>query len=315
MSGLLSLGCEFCDGRENSVLPFDHVPPKSGGVAMKRVFNLVDASFGQAPSITGGKVPQYWHWDRSFADPAIPIFYTNGKIFEAIPGRENYAILTEPRALMGAVYANAPQVMDRFRYVFTHDSVLLNAFPDQCKVIPAGGLWVGGDSGGGKIKLYPKSKKVSIVSSTKSMCELHLFRYQLAVALRYWPEVDVFMAHPGHNHPIINSLAEYRYSIAVENHVDDYYFTEKLLNCFATGTVPVYLGAQRIGDFFDADGVIPFTTWHDLVQLLPQLTEQDYKNRSKAVEHNFATVKGFDNNEDFIAARYGDLLPVYPFGS
>ena len=279
---------------------------------MKRLFNLVDSSFGNALSITGGKTPKKWVWDRTLKNSDIPIFYNNGRVFDAEYGRENYAILTEPRSLIPSIYSNIAFVIDRFKYVFTHDRHLLTSYPEKCKFIPAGGLWIGGPSGGGEIKLYNKSKKLSIVSSTKSMCELHLFRYQLAVALRYCHDIDVFIANPGNNYLIIETLSDYMYSIAVENHVDELYFTEKVLNCFATGTVPVYLGAQKISKFFDADGIIPFRTWGDLVRILPTLSERDYESRLPAVASNNSIVRNFDNNEDYIADNYGHILPFYP---
>ena len=51
-------------------------------------------------------------------------------------------------------------------------------------------------------------------------------------------------------------LKDYRFSFCVENDTYDTYFTEKILDCFATGTIPVYLGAPDIGNHFNMDGII-----------------------------------------------------------
>lgn len=34
------------------------------------------------------------------------------------------------------------------------------------------------------------------------------------------------------------------------------YFTEKILDCFTTGTIPIYQGAPDIGDYCNAEGIV-----------------------------------------------------------
>ena len=54
------------------------------------------------------------------------------------------------------------------------------------------------------------------------------------------------------------ALAQYAFSIAIENSQQDTYFTEKLIDCFSTGTVPIYWGTRKISEYFDMRGVIQF---------------------------------------------------------
>ena len=35
------------------------------------------------------------------------------------------------------------------------------------------------------------------------------------------------------------------FSVCIENDVYDTYFTEKILDCFATGTIPIYKGTKN----------------------------------------------------------------------
>lgn len=51
------------------------------------------------------------------------------------------------------------------------------------------------------------------------------------------------------------TLRDYRYSIIFENEISTYCFTEKLTNCFATQPIPIYIGASKIGQFFDENGI------------------------------------------------------------
>jgi hypothetical protein len=52
-----------------------------------------------------------------------------------------------------------------------------------------------------------------------------------------------------------DALAPYRYSIAFENTLADYYFTEKIMDCFVAETLPLYVGSAMIGNFFPAEAV------------------------------------------------------------
>jgi len=282
---------------------------------MKRTFNLVDTSFAHDIGTTAGKTPKLWAWDRTLSNRDIPTFFTHEMIFEAPVGPECYGLLFESRAIIPAIYDNAPRVMDRFKYVFTHESTLLNLFPEKCKRIPGGGLWIGGPAGQGEIKLYQKSKLVSMVSSAKQICDLHTLRLQIALNLQNVDGIDVHIINGTKYIPIIDTLDHYMYSIVMENYVDDYYFTEKILNCFATGTIPIYLGARRIGDIFNGQGILSFNSWEELVQLLPILSTQDYQSRSEAIVENYQRCQVYDNIEDYIATHYGDLLPWHDAAS
>lgn len=53
-----------------------------------------------------------------------------------------------------------------------------------------------------------------------------------------------------------DGLAPYRYAIAVENHSAPHYWTEKIMDCFLAGTLPIYFGARNIADHFPSDSFV-----------------------------------------------------------
>ena len=61
------------------------------------------------------------------------------------------------------------------------------------------------------------------------------------------------------------ALADYMFSVAIEN-ADDW-FTEKILDCFLTGTVPVYYGTPSITKWFNPDGIIYLEDGFDIEEL------------------------------------------------
>jgi hypothetical protein len=81
-------------------------------------------------------------------------------------------------------------------------------------------------------------------------------------------------------------LAPYFFSIAMENCRQDYYFTEKLIDCFMTNTVPIYWGCPSIGEVFLPEGMICFETKDELIDLLATLSESRYREMEDALLEN-----------------------------
>ena len=54
----------------------------------------------------------------------------------------------------------------------------------------------------------------------------------------------------------VNALRAFCFHIAIENVARRGYFSEKLLDCFLTRTVPVYWGDPGVGSYFDVSGMV-----------------------------------------------------------
>lgn len=279
-------------------------PVEKARLYMKRVtFNLKDTSFAHAQSTVGGKVSKYVSWDRSCADNGNATFYTNEQIFECNTPREiSYGVLYESKVLIPQVLKKAPEVMNRFRHIFTYDADLLNLNPSVFKFIPAGGIWIGDEFGGGSIGIKKKNRLISMVSSRKKSCPLHRFRYRLAKKLSKKGLVDVYGLEQWIH--INQSLDDYMFSIVIENNSIQNYFTEKLLNCFAVGTIPVYLGCRNIADFFNSDGIIEVSKRMNPKKLVSKLTSKEYYDRMNAIRENYELCKQYEIIEDFMYENY-----------
>jgi hypothetical protein len=53
-----------------------------------------------------------------------------------------------------------------------------------------------------------------------------------------------------------DGLFPYKYSIAIENHGCNDYWTEKIADCFLSWTMPIYWGAPNILDYFPAESMV-----------------------------------------------------------
>src|SRR5262249_55419657 len=143
------------------------------------------------------------------------------------------AWLMESKLVSGAAYEWIATNHGRFDQVWTHDRKLLEESP-TCRFVPVGGAWIfEGDQ-----KMYAKTKLLSIIASEKSARPGHRLRHQIVAAHR-----DGIDGLFGRGYQAIayklDGLKDYRFSFAIENARYDYYFTEKLIDCFVTGTIPI----------------------------------------------------------------------------
>ena len=91
----------------------------------------------------------------------------------------------------------------------------------------------------------------------------------------------------------IDGLKDYRYHFCIENIKRDYWFTEKLIDCFVTGTIPIYWGCPSIGDFFNTEGMLIFDDITELPELLKQCTSEYYESKVEILKSNFELAKNY----------------------
>jgi hypothetical protein len=78
-----------------------------------------------------------------------------------------------------------------------------------------------------------------------------------------------------------------QYHIAIENIRLDNYFTEKLVDCLQTRTVPIYYGCPNIAKYFNPDGMFIIKDINEIVDVCNQLTPQKYEDMKFALEYNY----------------------------
>ena len=102
-----------------------------------------------------------------------------------------------------------------------------------------------------------KTLSCSIISSGKTDLAGHKLRHEVIVWLRR-QDYDIDVLGRGYK-PFEHKqdgLLPYAYSVIIENVQEPDYFTEKLLDCFICGTIPVYWGAPNISQYFNVDGMV-----------------------------------------------------------
>jgi hypothetical protein len=91
-------------------------------------------------------------------------------------------------------------------------------------------------------------------------------------------------------------MNDYMFSVIIENDSYETYFTEKITDCFATGTIPIYWGAPDIGNYFNKEGIIELTKDFDFSSLTSEL----YKSKLPAIIDNLERVKNMELADDIL---------------
>lgn len=239
-------------------------------------------------------------WDDNSDIYAITDDFVDKIEYKSIPKDKKVALMVEPRCLYPSAYEYLEKHYDEYKYIFTFDDVLLKL--PNAKLMPYATWWCLSDE--------PKSKGVSMICSEKAFVEGHRKRQEVARKLYDEGLADVMGKWNGGDYvDTIEAFRDYKFNVAMENDLHDYYFTEKLCNCLANKVVPIYYGARKIGEFFDMDGIIYVEDRDKIPDIIRNLDiDKEYAKRKKAIDKNFELVKQYECYDDCFFAKYGDLI-------
>lgn len=238
-------------------------------------------------------------WLRNVHNNNLINCYFNEAMLGEIIAPISIAWLIEPRSIIPHVYASIPQIQYKFQYIFTYDDILLQRDNTKFKLHPAAGIWTQ------PLDIPPlKNKKCSFICSSKTMCPMHRFRHEVVKKFEHF--VDIYGYYSWVEEKNIG-LSDYMFSIAIENSIEDYYFTEKIMDCFVTYTIPIYCGAKKLEHFFDMQGVI---VWNEFVKngQIKMLSKELYENHLPSVIKNRELANKWISSHQVFDWKYLDLL-------
>lgn len=228
----------------------------------------------------------------------LPTVYIDQQLDRQLlnPNVNNYGWLLESEAIVPGIYQkvkkNPQMYLNKFKYIFTFDEELLK-YNDRFKFCYASGSWIQDENK----KIYEKTKLISCIASHKNKTKGHQLRIKIANELKN--NLDLYGRIPGGKVLPKKELGlnDYMFSVAIENDLTDSYFTEKILDCFVTGTIPIYSGCKSIGKFFDERGIIRLDDSFDI----KSITKDLYQEKLEYVKSNFETcIQNYTIMEDDI---------------
>lgn len=98
------------------------------------------------------------------------------------------------------------------------------------------------------------------------------------------------------------------HSIVIENVIRENWFTEKLIDCFFTKTIPLYIGCINIEKFFNSKGMIVCKNVDDIINTCNNLTIEEYNNKLEYIEENYNRSLIYHQNINPVNNRIENLL-------
>lgn len=139
---------------------------------------------------------------------------------------------------------------------------------------------------------------------------MHELRHSLAKIFKGDGFGEYFNNHVEYK---LDSLKDYRYQVVVENDIEEGWFTEKLIDCFVTGTVPIYYGTSCLPGF-DKNGMIiaKYYSVNELEYIISRIHAQgeelyNLEITQNAIKHNFELAKNYLCKDDWIYRKITDF--------
>ncbi len=174
-----------------------------------------------------------------------------------------------------------------FHLILTYDERLLH-LPQAVNFCPVGS-WIDDDL------LIEKRNQITYLMSSKINGAPYRMRFMIKNRLERRSHIGDFELFWHRSPPLVPSknpfFANAKFNIATENQDLNNMFTEKLLDCFKTYTVPIYYGCTNIEEFFDPRGIIQFRTIEEFETIINTLTPSMYDDMLPYVQNNFERAK------------------------
>jgi hypothetical protein len=264
---------------------------------MKYQINLFDDNFYRPPDYKDlyaniyrpvpelEYLPRLMEWngitvftDTCCFDPAVDLVKTKYKI----------AWLIESKIIKPHIYNLFPEVEYKFDQIYTHHAELLKR-GDKYRFFTLGGCWIPTVD----CKIYDKLQRVMMIASHKNYAPGHVIRHRIAKLFGNFIDLWGSAYNKFDDKDRCNVHKNYMFSIVVENTQEPNWFTEKLLDCFATGVIPIYWGCPNINRFFDPGGILSFNTMEELHKILSYLSPDLYNSMRSHVLNNFMLFERF----------------------
>jgi hypothetical protein len=267
-------------------------------VIMEKIkLNMIGGGFQHDICSSHGSIPKYVEWDKTTHSGDISIHVDDGIFWQVNNLKKNYALILESSAiiphLIQHISQNISEIEKKYELIFTHDERLLNMSNKMRLVIPNAVPWVK-DRG-----IHKKTKLISMIASIKTMCPGH--NYRQSIAGKFQNKLDLFGS--GRSTFIETKeqgLNDYYFSIAMENDNYPNIFCEKITDCFATGTIPIFWGTPTIGKFFNPNGIIMLTDDFKIEDISIDL----YNSKMEYIKENYERAINMLTAEDFFYLNY-----------
>lgn len=213
----------------------------------------------------------------------------------------------EPRIIKDLV-SYVSKNASHFHTIMTYDHDLLVHCPNTRFYIAAQ-TWIA-HMYHQKIDVSLKKYQISTLAGSKCINRSagHLFRQAIHYRQQELSRFPITFFRSSVQHPLLPDLGNnpflvantstnskenlfhtFQFAIVIENTTQRNYFSEKLIDCLITKTIPIYYGGVNIHQFFNTTGwiILPTTSIEDLSSHLSTLHSDYYASYQEIIEQNY----------------------------
>lgn len=176
----------------------------------------------------------------------------------------------------------------KFNLILTYDDRLLQ-LPNAEKFLPVSS-WIN------DLPLQ-KTNQVSYVMSSKILTGEHRMRFMILRRVERLKKLGEFDFIMHRSPPRVPSKEQFfihaKFNIACENQCMTHMFTEKLLDCFRSRTVPIYYGCTNIEQYFNVMGMLRFNSIEEFDRITQIITPDLYDRMQPYIEENYQRAKPY----------------------
>jgi len=222
----------------------------------------------------------------------------------------NILVLQEPNEYFGYHdWAVANHTL--FSFILTWDDKVLNSCSNSI-FLPFGNLWIDKKQ---YIKSHNKRFEVSHLQGKKLLTYGHSIRHEISkrkneikIPINFFETYGTMDSVEDAAKAKEYIFGDSMFGIVIENTSHRGYFTEKIMDCFALKTLPIYWGCSNITDFFDERGIIKFNNADDFIYIVNNLDKEYYIKHLDAIENNFKKITEYVDYEVRIADKVKEIL-------
>ena len=262
------------------------------------------------------KISTICDWDLDVnleSEKSIELWVDQNPIPEKEPGVIRIGLLIEPEEIRRSL--GLVTFLDRFDFILTHNQDIINSRKNAF-LYEFGGCWTRDYNFG------DKKFGVSTLIGGKKLAPGHNIRTQVLnrsgeinIPKRIWLSKNFPPRNSGSENPILSGsksdMFDTQFHICIENVKRDNWFTEKLLDCLYTKTIPIYYGCPNIGKWFDTRGFVVVDNATDIIESCNKLTPEYYEKHLEFVEENFKRAQNYmDVSENVKRSIEKNIIPL-----
>jgi hypothetical protein len=259
------------------------------------------------------RLKEFSSWEIDVSSEHEVNFYVDGECLKAEEGL-NIAYIIEPEEVSyNGFYDDIIQMKDKFKYILTDKEEILRSC-ENAILFEYGTAWV-------QTNPYPdKIYGISSVIGFKTMAEGHRMRHELWKR-RSEIKIPQYFYASQHGGPALDEghdlvlndknrdlIFQTQFQIVIENKQTNYWFTEKLCDCFNSRVVPIYYGAKQISNYFDTDGMLIADNIDHLIDICNGIDDSTYSKMQNAISINEQKVKKYNRIGDRLTEKLKELL-------